>query len=362
MPDRYALSAPAPHAARVPPPAPPPGAPRPVQDDYLRRAFRYHSRTFSLAAKLLPRRVRLPVATLYLYCRTIDTLADERAAAMGACGARGEVERLRAQLEATLAGRPLPTPPADAAHALLWARLAEVHAAFRLDPYPLHQLLDGACWDIEARPIRTDADLLAYADLVAGSVGAMMLPFLVRHRTDIPALEAPARALGNAMQLTNILRDVGEDWHQLRRVYLPESRLAAHGLTPERLFAQAGVPLPSETRRAYAALVESVMAQAEALYDEAAEGIPALAPGASRGIAAAARMYREILNEIRAASYDNLTRRAVVPLGRKLARIAREGGYAARRDALAAQRAPYPAPYPARRPPVGPVPAIGAAR
>lgn len=369
MSERHASPSPPAHAppglrAPGPPPvAPPPGAPRALQDDYLRRAFLHHSRTFSLAAKLLPRRVRLPVATLYLYCRTVDTLADERAASMGVCGARGEVERLRAQLEATLAGRPLPTPPADDAHALLWARLAEVHAAFRLDPHPLHQLLDGACWDIEARPIRTDEDLLAYADLVAGSVGAMMLPFLVRDRADIPALEAPARALGNAMQLTNILRDVGEDWHHLRRVYLPESRLVAHGLSPERLFAEAGVPLPSETRRAYAALVESVMAQAEALYDEAAEGIPALAPGASRGIAAAARMYREILNEVRAADYDNLTRRAVVPLGRKLARIVRESGYAARREALAARRmAALPVAAPALRAPVEPLPAIEAAR
>ncbi|HLT46499.1 MAG TPA: phytoene/squalene synthase family protein [Rubricoccaceae bacterium] len=318
-----ALSLPLP-APRAVPARPPRGAARAAEDRYLRRAFRHHARTFSLAARLLPRHVRLPVATLYLYCRTVDRIADEHVLAVGPDRARAALDRARRRLDDALDGRP--------ADDLLWRRLAEVHGTYGLPPRPLHQLLDGAGWDLDGRAIETDSDLLAYADLVAGSVGAMMLPFLVARREDVAALEAPARALGQAMQLTNVLRDVGEDARRLGRVYLPHEALAAHGLTPEDLLGDAPAGGP---KAAYAALVESVAAQAEGLYDRAEAGIAALPGSVRTGIRAAARMYREILNEVRAAGYDNLGRRAVVPLGRKL-RLVVHDDYARRRARLRA--------------------------
>ncbi|MEM9996407.1 MAG: phytoene/squalene synthase family protein [Bacteroidota bacterium] len=289
------------------------------QDRALWQSFRHHSKTFSLATRLLRREVRLPVAALYAYCRAVDSVADQRVQAVGNEVARAEVEQMRADLAATLAGQP---PPA-----LLWTRLAAVHAQFDLLPGPLYELLDGAAWDLDGRPVRTMDDLIAYSELVAGSVGAMMLPFLVRDRARIPLLTRTARALGNAMQLTNILRDVGEDWHSLGRVYLPADLMAAHGVTTATL--QQGHPTP-----AYQALVEAVMVQAERLYDEAEAGIGALPGRAQAGIRAAARWYREILNEVRASGYDNLRRRNVVPLGRKARRLVHDG-YARRKRRLA---------------------------
>ncbi|MEM6784744.1 MAG: squalene/phytoene synthase family protein, partial [Bacteroidota bacterium] len=131
---------------------------------------------------------------------------------------------------------------------------------------------------------------------------------------------------GNAMQLTNILRDVGEDWHSLRRVYLPGDLMAEHGVTTATL--EAGVPT-----EAYRALVEHVMAEAERLYTEAEVGIAALPGRAGTGIRAAARWYREILNEVRASGYDNLRRRNHVPLGRKARRLVHDG-YARRKRRL----------------------------
>ncbi|MDX1420034.1 MAG: phytoene/squalene synthase family protein [Rubricoccaceae bacterium] len=314
-------------AERTVPARPPRGASRADEDRYLQRAFRHHARTFSLAARLLPRPVRLPIATLYLYCRTVDNIADEHALAVGPDRARAALDRARRRLDDALDGRP--------ADDLLWRRLAEVHDRYGLLPRPLHELLDGADWDLQPRPIETDADLLAYADLVAGSVGAMMLPFLTDRRADLPALEAPARALGQAMQLTNVLRDVGEDARQLGRVYLPREAMEAHGLTAEDLLDGA---LGGGPRAAYTALVESVAAQAEGLYAEAEAGIAALPAGVRTGIRASARMYREILNEVRAAGYDNLGRRAVVPLGRKL-RLVMQDDYARRKARLAGQAA-----------------------
>ena len=305
----------------VAPARPASGASRRAEDRYLRRAFRHHSRTFSLATRLLPRAERLPVAVLYLYCRTVDTLADERARQIGADRALGELDGLARALDATLGGR-----PPDGRHALLWRRLAEVHAAYDLPPGPLRQLVEGARWDLEGRPVRSRADLRAYSDLVAGSVGAAMLPFLVRRPGDRDRLDRPARALGTAMQITNVLRDVGEDCRDLGRCYLPADELDARGLDVGALVA-AGPPVPLS----YADLTESLMTEAEALYDEAEAGITDLRPAAQAGIRAAARMYREFLNAVRAGGYDNLTRRAAVPLGRKLRVLARDD-YGARRD------------------------------
>ena len=299
---------------------------RSEEDAFLRAQFRYHSRTFSLATRALPREVRLPIAALYYYCRTVDETADRQSFVSGVEEARESVARMRRNLDLTLAGR----PPTGTPHDLLWHRLAEVHALFGLPAYPLHQLLDGADWDLDARPIDTEADLLAYSDLVAGSVGAVMLPFLVRQRTDLAALDTPARALGCAMQITNILRDVGEDARDLGRVYLPARALAPLGLDVDTLATAArGDGLPPAQRTGYAEVVERLMRRAERLYDEAIVGIGALRPAARVGIRSAARMYREILNRVREADYDNLTRRAVVPTGRK-ARAA-FGGYPRRR-------------------------------
>ena len=88
-------------------------------------------------------------------------------------------------------------------------------------------------------------------------------------------------------------------------------------------------------KAAYAALAESVMAQAELLYAEAEAGIEALPDDVQSGIIAATRMYREIMNEVRAAEYDNLHRRAVVPLTRKL-RLLVQDDYARRKQHLIA--------------------------
>ncbi len=309
---------------------PPPDAPRAEADRYLWRAFRHHSRTFSLATRLLPGEVRLPVATLYLYCRTVDGLADDRVLEVGAEGALREVDAAREALTRTLEGRP--------PRVLLWERLGEVHERFELLAAPLYELLDGAEADLRGRPIRTEADLRAYAGQVAGSVGEMMLPFLVPDRAAFAPLAPTARALGDAMQLTNVLRDVGEDLRRLGRVYLPEALLDRHGVARADLARAAeGGPAPA----GYPALMEAVMAQAEALYREAEPGVGALPVRSRVGIAAAARMYREIMNEVRASGYDNLRRRGVVSLPRKL-RLVAQDDYGRRRARLLADDVPAP--------------------
>lgn len=159
----------------------------------------------------------------------------------------------------------------------------------------------------------------------------MMLPFLVDNRAELPQLEAPARALGMAMQITNILRDVGEDARLLQRVYLPDTLLQRYGLE--------NIPLESLDRppEGYAALTEELMQRAEAAFDEGMAAIPSLKRSVRPGIDAAARIYREILNEIRARGYDNLSSRAYTSRLRKL-QVLCVDGYVRRKNRLLAKQ------------------------
>jgi phytoene synthase len=126
---------------------------------------------------------------------------------------------------------------------------------------------------------------------------------------------ARAARLGHAMQLTNILRDVGEDLAH-GRVYLPADLMRAHGVTRDELAAwQRGVERPHEGWRG---LLEALMAEADAAYDDANEAMPTLPASFRRATAVAARVYRGIHDEIRRADYDTLRRRVWVRARRKL--------------------------------------------
>ena len=279
-------------------------------DRHLWQAFQYHSRTFSLAARLLPQPVRSPIATLYLFCRTVDTIADDRVLEIGPGRALDEVRALKDHLDATLSGRP--------PDAFMWQRLHQIHERFGVHTAPLYELIDGAVWDLEGRLVESRQDLIDYSNLVGGSIGAMVLPFLLKERADCHRAEPAARTLGIAMQITNITRDVGEDLRRLNRIYLPRTWLARYGLAPEDLRR----PAPPEP---YPLLMEAVMETAETLFLEGMRGIAMLPTRMKTGIRAAACTYREILNEVRANGYDNLNRRAFVPFRRKCLRILHDG-------------------------------------
>jgi len=247
------------------------------------------ARTFALACKLLPRGLRDDVYLLYLVFRTLDDLVDdgdpragERIAAVEAWCENGPAGSREAQLLAYLAQR----------HPLPRAALADFCAGMRDD-------LCGA-------PVQTEADLDVYCYRVAGTVGVVMSSLL--GATD-PAAPHHAAALGQAMQRTNILRDIDEDL-AAGRVYLAR----------ETLQRFCGGEVPPAARRE--ALLRDQIARADELYDVGMEGI-ALLPCGRRAIAAAGAMYREILRQIEREGYGAQPGRAIVPRSRKLLVAAR---------------------------------------
>ena len=265
---------------------------------------RQHARTFALASHFLPPEKRRAAYALYAFCRVADDIVDCASSDPGGAG-----HRLRAferRLDAALAGR-----PDDA----IFRELARVVATYGVPERVLRELLAGVARDLE--PVRYGSweALGRYCEGVASTVGEMCTHVFgvaggapVRER----AL-GHARTLGVAMQLTNILRDVGEDARR-GRCYLPDADLDDAGLTRARVL-EAGLRGDGSLARdpRWIALMRFEIARARALYAAAAPGIQLLAPDARRCAAACATGYEAILGAIERCGYDSLSTRARVP-------------------------------------------------
>jgi len=246
------------------------------------------ARTFSVAARLLPAVVRRDVVLLYLVLRTLDDLVDEQ---------DPQADAAIAAVEDWLAGGEPSTR-----ETIILADLAERHPLPRA---ALAAFLQGMRDDLVPPAIQTEADLDQYCYRVAGCVGEMMASILGVWNDEAWGC---ARALGNAMQRTNILRDVDEDLAN-RRIYLAQETLERFGI----------VDLASADRTA---LYQDQIRRAEVLYEQGLAGVPMLTHG-GRSIAAAGTMYREILRQIERDGYGASRGRAVVPRRRKAWLVAR---------------------------------------
>jgi phytoene synthase len=261
--------------------------------------LRAGSRTFFAASLLLPAEVREPASSLYAFCRLADDAVDVE-------GGHLEVlARLRERLHRAYVGRPYP--------AAIDRALADVLARHEIPPALPEALLEGFAWDARGRRYEDLPELRAYAARVAGTVGAMMALLM-----GIRSQETIGRAceLGVAMQLSNIARDVGED-ARAGRLYLPLRWLREAGIEPEAWLAR-----PRFTP-ALGLVIERLLGVADELYRRADGGIDQLPLACRPAIRAARLLYAEIGREVRHRGLDSVARRAVVPLPRKLALLAR---------------------------------------
>jgi phytoene synthase len=249
------------------------------------------ARTFRLATAMLPAGLHDDIAVLYAFCRTADDLVDE---------ARDEAA-LRL-LEREIAGFAEPRPLVRALRDIARRRgVSLCHA---------QALLEGVRNDLGHVEIENDSELLAYSWQVASTVGLMMSRVL---GVDDPAAEAHAADLGLAMQLTNIVRDVRED-ALLGRVYLPRTRLAAHGLTADDVLEGRG-------REGVRLVCLELLDLADQYYASGEAGLRYIPLRARVGVAVAQRVYASIGWRIRATGHHPLDGRLVVPRSEKLGRV-----------------------------------------
>lgn len=276
-----------------------------------RRLNAAHGRTYFLATRLLPAGSRPAIHALYGLARYADEIVDDVSDPRPWRQRLTELDTLTEQLFDGLTR-------GHCDHPVL---AAPVHTAlrYRIDPQHFADFMNSMRMD---RPVeqggvsgyRTFDDLARYVHGSAAVIGLEVLPVL---GTVVPREQAEphAAALGVAFQITNFLRDVGEDLDR-GRVYLPAEELAAFGVGRDLLsWCRRSGRSDPRVRRALAHLV----ARTRAIYRRAAPGIPMLAPVSRACVGTAYTLYGGILDEIEAAGYDVLSHRVAVPTRRRLA-------------------------------------------
>lgn len=265
--------------------------------DYCRRITLLNSRTFYTACRFLSPEKSRALHALYAFCRSTDDLVDK-------AGPNTNLDALLSNWRSRLTHH---HPSAHDPVPLAWADTQE---RYGIPQGYADQLIDGIARDIRQNRYESFVELTEYCYGVASTVGLMAMHIIgFRDRQALPY----AVKLGIALQLTNILRDVGEDW-RAGRLYLPLEELDEFGLS-EADIAEGRI---DDNWRAFMCFQ---IDRARYLYEEAQVGIKMLAPDGRFAVAAAAGLYCAILDRIEANDYDVIRQRAYLSTWGKVWRL-----------------------------------------
>lgn len=254
------------------------------------------------ALRILPRERRDDAVVFYAFCRTLDDLADEPG-----IPATERAAALRAWQHGLAHGFENPTP--------LQRDVIALRERHGIPNELLCAIVEGCRMDLEPRRFQTWEDLSQYIWKVACAVGLVSIRLF--GCTD-PAAESYAIALGKALQLTNILRDIREDLDNGGRIYLPLDDLANFGYTADDLANRVRDPR-------FLALMDFEAARAEAFFREAEELLPATDHKALAPARVMAAIYQELLAGMRSDGFKVFDKRYRVSSLRKLAILAKHG-------------------------------------
>ena len=271
------------------------GDPLQVAYNYCRNITAIHSKSFYMASGLLSKEKRKAVRALYAFCRTTDDIVDN-ASQVG-------MKDLQSWRDQSLGLCPRFNDPVSIA----WA---DTRQRFKIPACYALQLIDGVAKDMDVHRYSSFANLAEYCYGVASTVGLMSMHII--GFSNEKALRYAVK-LGVALQLTNILRDIAEDYRR-GRIYLPEDEMKAFGITVEHL--QQGI-----VDDAWVKFMQFQIQRTRSIYEEAWPGIAMLNADGRMAIAAAATFYRGILSDIERRGYDVFSGRACVSKWGKIKRI-----------------------------------------
>lgn len=272
-------------------------------DASLRKAYKQaekitsqHSKSFYLASGLLPEEKRLAVRALYAFCRTVDDIVDESS----------DVQR-EAQLDYW---RTMVETTSFADNDLVAVAWADTLTRYHIPRHYALQLIDGVARDLSQIRYQTFDDLATYCYGVASTVGLMSM-YIVGF--DDSKAVPYAIKLGVALQMTNILRDIGEDYRN-GRLYLPREELIFYGIHE----ADIAAGRVTENWRQF---MRFQIDRTRQLYQESRAGVSMLEKEGQLAIAAASVFYQGILDEIEKNDYDVFSSRLSLGTWGKLKRI-----------------------------------------
>lgn len=259
---------------------------------YCEEVIKKHSKSFYYAFSRLPKAKAQAIFAIYAFCRRADDsvdLVDTKEEQLLA------VANLEKELSLFEQGHPIDHP--------IWRALTDVFERYNMSIEPFYDQLTGQKMDIDFAEPKDLSELETYSYYVAGSVGLMLLPVLAsKSHQDLTQL---AINLGIAMQLTNILRDVGEDFQKIDRIYLPVSELAAENY--KRTDIEQKIINANFIR-----IWEKIAQRAEYLYDDVQEGFRYFDEDSRLPVKLSSAIYRDLLNAVRKNNYDCFTKRNYV--------------------------------------------------
>ncbi|RLN28449.1 phytoene synthase 2, chloroplastic-like [Panicum miliaceum] len=260
-----------------------------------------YAKTFYLGTQLMTPERRKAVWAIYVWCRRTDELVDGPNASYITPTA---LDRWEKRLEDLFEGHP---------YDMYDAALSDTVSKFPIDIQPFKDMIEGMRLDLWKSRYRTFDELYLYCYYVAGTVGLMTVPVMgiaPDSKASTESVYNAALALGIANQLTNILRDVGEDARR-GRIYLPLDELAQAGLTEDDIFRGK---VTDKWRR----FMKGQIQRARLFFDEAEKGVAHLDSASRWPVLASLWLYRQILDAIEANDYNNFTKRAYVGKAKKL--------------------------------------------
>ncbi len=287
----------------------------------LKEAYKYcesvtkeHAKSFYFANKFLPKDKQKAVYALYALCRNVDDEVDE-AEVRSEAEAVKAVENWKHKLQKVYEGKrqkvkgkseenSKPETPNSELVFIAWEDMLKNYDIPQEIPL---DLMKGVLMDTHKNRYKTFDDLYIYCYRVASTVGLMSSEIL--GYADKIALEY-AEALGIAMQLTNILRDVKED-ALMNRIYLPQEDLRRFDVSEEQIFA-------NEFDENFTELMKFQIERARGYYRQGEQGIPLLEKDSRFCVLLASRVYGKILDEIEKQDYDIFKQRAFTTRGQKL--------------------------------------------
>lgn len=255
----------------------------------------------ALAFIALPRERRDDMSVFYAWCRVVDDIADDAGRSEGERRAALDVWK-RAVVSAA---------PGEPALAESVRRLISKHA---LPMEHFHEIIAGMEMDLDRVTYATWEALRLYCHRVASVVGLVSARIFGARE---PATQQYALDLGLALQITNILRDVGEDFANDGRIYLPVDEMAHFGYTRDDLAAQ-------RNNDAFAALMEFQARRAEGFYRAAEQGLPAADRKAMVAAEIMRGIYSRLLDRMRRDGFQVFDRRYRLSRAAKMAVVARE--------------------------------------
>lgn len=257
------------------------------------------SKSFYQAFHLLPREAFQGVAALYAYNRYVDDVADSDHFSKEV--ALDELKKLEDKI--------LHLETSEDVEADWWMAFKDTVLTWKVSTTALLKQIQGQRMDILGHKVVDMADLVAYSSNVAGSVGEMLLPLLVDKDTPISeTLRQAAIDLGIGMQLTNILRDVGEDYRDRQRIYLPQTLLDAYNVD-EAMIKRLSYHDEEEIPQNFIDLWEHIYQIGDQYYDSIKPVIKDFSQVAQLPILSSAYIYHGIGNAVRKANHNCFTKR-----------------------------------------------------